>query len=218
MRIYSAIIVIALMSCKSNNTFEPHSPQQINDKSIYHVDTSSMDEKKHKKRGKDIMQLSNWTKLISRHKLGSLAIGDSIDQVIGLLGPYFNVIYDSVPYCSGCLDDIEYYYKLMGDSLELKFTIHPGQTSKGRELIQAFVVYDTLYKTDKNVGVGNTVKDIKSNYTVSRIFYEQECGVYLFVKGFDGSFGLEYEPHDDTEKLALDDIPEDVLINQIAIY
>lgn len=218
MKIYPIILVIALMGCKSKSPSDSSLLPETDDKSVHHMDKSALDEKNNITSKKDIMELSGWTKQISNHKLGFLATGDSITKTLDTLDDYFNIVYDSIPYCSGCLDKAEYYYKLMNDSLDLKFTIHPGQTPKDSGLIQAFVLYDSSYKTDKGIGVGNTVRDIKSNYTVSRIFYEQECGLFLFVKGFDGSFGLEYEPDSDTEALTLKDIPEDITINQIAIY
>lgn len=218
MRIYSIILVLTLVACKSNKPVESSSPLSIDNKSIYHVDTSRIVAKNDKARNKDVMELSNWTKLISNHKVGFLKTGDSITQTLDILEDYFNIVFDSIPYCSGCMDNAEYYYKLMNDSLNLSFTIHPGQTQEQSEVIQAFVMYDTLYRTDKGIGVGNTLKDIKSKYTVSKIIYEQECGLFLFVDGFDGSFGLEFEPDSDTYDVILKDIPQDVMINQIAIY
>lgn len=217
MRFYSIFLLMLLAGCNSDNSTELSNSSLAEDNTIlkYPIDIQKEADKLPKEANTNS---SDWINLISNHKLGLLSIGDSVTHALSLLDNYFKVIYDSIPYCIGCSEEAEYYYKVLDDSMDLLFTVHPGQNLEDKDYIHAFVSFNPLYRTEKGIGVGNTVLDIKSVYTVSRIVYNYECGLFLFVRGFDGSFGLDFELNDGKKDLMVDEIPEDVIINQIAIY
>lgn len=89
-------------------------------------------------------------------------------------------------------------------------------------MIFRFEIYDSNYKSDKGIGIGNTVTDLKEKYKLTEAFFAYDIGLFLFAEGFDGSFGLDYESYSDIddfnfEKATPETVPEKSIIDKIVI-
>lgn len=66
---------------------------------------------------------------------------------------------------TGLVNDIEVY----GTDGKKLMTLSPRKHSDSTSFIQSVRVFDPRYKTDKNISVESTFKDIANNYKISRI-------------------------------------------------
>jgi len=164
---------------------------------------------------------TKWTNTFSKNTLGLLQTGDSISKALDLLNDLFIVKFDSIEACEGCFDEFEYYYSVYKNH-KLIFTLHPGYEENNKDLIFRFELYDADYKSDKGIGIGNTVTDLKEKYKLTEAYFAYDLGLFLFAKDFDGSFGLSYESYSDIndfnfEQATPETIPEKCIIDKIVI-
>ena len=163
-----------------------------------------------------------WKKTFSNNSIGFIQTGDSVSKALDLLKNEFRIEFDSIQACEGCEDDYEHYYSIYNESNDLIFTIHPGLKPNSEKLIFRFVLYDSSYKSDKGIGIGNTVIDLKEKYNLTEVYFSYHLGLLLFVEGFDGSFCLDYKSYSDVknfnfEQPTIGSVPEKSTIKIIEI-
>lgn len=162
-----------------------------------------------------------WTKTYSNNRIGFLYIGDSITDAIDLLKNDFKIDFDSLA-CDACDDGFEYYYSFCTQKNKLVFILHPEWEKQNKDLINRFDLLNSEYKSDKGIGVGNTVKDLKEKYQLTKAFYHDDVGLCLEVDGFDGYFRLDFKTYWDYEDFNFerpepDLVPEKSIIDKIVI-
>ena len=80
-------------------------------------------------------------------------------------------------------------------------------------------IYGSKFKTDKGIGVGSTLADIKSKYHIESISTEGEGGLSITVKGISVGFIMDNSklPKDWWEKMDNKKIPDILPIEEIII-
>jgi hypothetical protein len=166
--------------------------------------------------------LTSWTYTFKNHQIGFLKIGDSINVSIDRLEKQFNLVYDSIELCVGCFDEFEYFYRVLNESNSTAFTVHPGREESNIGLIQHIKLYDKDYKSDKDIGIGSTAKEIKEKYAISQAYFDYENGLFFLTSDFKGSFRFEccqQDMYDDInfENPTIEIVPEDMIVDMIVI-
>lgn len=84
-------------------------------------------------------------------------------------------------------------------------------------IIYRIRVYGSLFKTEKGIGVGSTLSEIKSKYQLENI--STEAGLHVFVKEISVCFVLDDSklPENWWDKMDLEKIPADLAIVEIII-
>jgi len=87
------------------------------------------------------------------------------------------------------------------------------------DIIDRIWVYGTKFKTEKGIGVGSILAEIKSKYTVESISTEGEGGLQVKVKEMSVGIIMDNSklPKDWWEKMDNKELPENLPIEEIII-
>jgi len=155
--------------------------------------------------------------IISNRKLGTISIGDRIDSILKNLETWFFVENDSMPSCEGCTTYTPVYQVRSKDSNQYLFSIEPGWEESNKDKLFRIMTSNQSFKTDKEIKVGMTVKDLKKAYEILEVSVEGELGIHIIVKGFNGSFGIESPNIEEWWKINETTIPDSLKITEIII-
>jgi len=155
--------------------------------------------------------------VISYGKLGTISIGDRIDSTLKNLKTWFIIENDSMPSCEGCITYTPVFQILSKESNQYLFSIDPGWEENNKEKVFRIMTSYKLFKTDKEIKVGMTVKDLKKAYEILDVSVEGELGIHIIVKDFNGSFGIEFPQIDDWWTIKKSTIPDSLKITEIII-
>lgn len=156
--------------------------------------------------------------LISNGKVGTISIGDGIDTSLKNLTLWFEVKQDSVPVCEGCNKFFPIYRIYYRKENQYIFSIEPGTDDNNKDKVSRIITSYTLFKTeDDGIQVGMSVKDIKRKYEITEVDNSGETGIHIFVKGFNGSFGMEMPKSDEWFRFTPTSIPDSLRITEIVI-
>jgi hypothetical protein len=155
--------------------------------------------------------------LIYNGKAGTISIGDGIDTSLKNLTLWFEVKHDSVTVCEGC-DEYSPIYRIYDKEKQYIFSIEPGTEDNNKDKVSRIITSYTLFKTgDHGIQVGMSVKDIKRKYEITEVDNSGETGTHIFVKGFNGSFGIEMPKSDEWFRYTPTSIPDSLRITEIVI-
>lgn len=148
--------------------------------------------------------------LMSENQLGQLQSTDSIENAVAVFST------DSVAYeriSTGELVGITVFNKEKKKRLQLKADLD--------QRIEVVQVFDSLYKTQKGIGVGKTVGDLKKVYTINQvvpsirsisIYVKESPLLFLFDRSeLPESLKYNFDPIDPVQ------LPAEAVINQVII-
>lgn len=148
--------------------------------------------------------------LMSENQLGQLQSTDSIQNAVAVFST------DSVAYeriSTGELVGITVFNKEKKKRLQLKADLD--------QRIEVVQVFDSLYKTQKGIGVGKTVGDLKKVYTINQvvpsirsisIYVKESPLLFLFDRSeLPESLKYNFDPIDPVQ------LPAEAVINQVII-
>ena len=148
--------------------------------------------------------------LMSESQLGQLQSTDSIQNAAAVFST------DSVAYeriSTGELIGITVFNKQQKRRLQLKANLD--------QRIEVVQVFDSLYKTQKGIGVGKTVGDLKKVYTIDQvvpsirsisIYVKESPLLFLFDRSeLHESLKYNFDPIDPVQ------LPAEAVINQVII-
>jgi len=155
--------------------------------------------------------------IISNGRLGTISVGDRIDSTLKNLETWFVVENDSMPSCEGCTTYTPVYQVRSKDSNQYLFSIEPGWEENNKNKLFRIRTSNQSFKTDKEIKVGMTVKDLKKAYEILKVSVEGELGIHILVKEFNGSFGIEFPNIEEWWKIKETTIPDSLRITEIII-
>jgi len=169
----------------------------------------------------DTIRTDEWTKTFGNGRLGYLKTGDLLEESLQHLEVEFNIEFDSIPACHDC-EEYEYYYQISTRENLHIFTLYPGQSPEDNHLVFRIDLFDPSYKSDKGIGVGDTVGGLKEKYKIIETYFNYHDGLQLVVEGFYGSFVLDAETYSGDPKYNFEDptpdnVPDDSVIGRIVI-
>jgi hypothetical protein len=155
--------------------------------------------------------------IISNGRLGTISVGDRIDSTLKNLETWFVVENDSMPSCEGCTTYTPFYQVRSKDSNQYLFSIEPGWEENNKDKLFRIMTSNQSFKTDREIKVGMTVKELKKAYQILEVSVEGELGIHIIVKEFNGSFGIESPNIEEWWKIKETTIPDSLKITEIII-
>jgi len=156
--------------------------------------------------------LSSKTNFITNNSVDGVAIEENIKEFIAEVEKRYTVKKEKM--------------QLEGDSYDIYNVYDKGQKIYSIEPyfdkpdnIDRIWIYGKEFKTEKGIGVGSTLADIKSKYHIDSISTEGEGGLQILVKEISVAFIMDNSklPKDWWEKENKEEIPENLPIEKIII-
>ena len=154
---------------------------------------------------------------ISSGQIGNIKVGDKLEIVLENLSKKFLVEKDSVEACPGCKEYLDIYYISNPQTHSLLFSLEPQSDSINGSKIFRMVTSNSAFKTENGIAVGVTLKELKYNYKIVDIVADGETGLHILVKGFKGSFGVEWPNNIEIDNINLQTLSDSLKINEIII-
>jgi hypothetical protein len=154
---------------------------------------------------------------ISSGQIGNIKVGDKLEIVLENLSKKFLIEKDSVEACPGCKEYLDIYYISNPQTHSLLFSLEPQSDSINGSKIFRMVTSNSAFKTENGIAVGVTLKELKYNYKIVDIVADGETGLHILVKGFKGSFGVEWPNNIEIDNINLQTLSDSLKINEIII-
>ena len=152
------------------------------------------------------------TNFITNNTVDGVEIEENIKEFIAEVEPRYTVKKEKMQLEGESYDIYNVYEK--GQKI---YSIEPYFNKPG--FIDRIWIYGSKFKTEKGIGVGSTLAEIKSKYHVESISTEGEGGLQILVKEISVAFIMDNSklPKDWWEKTDTKEIPESLPIEEIII-
>lgn len=154
---------------------------------------------------------------ISSGQIGNIKVGNKLEIVLDNLSKKFIVEKDNIESCTGCGECTDIYYISNPQTHSLLFSLETQSDSINGNRIFRIVTSNPAFKTENGIAVGVTLKELKYNYKIVDIVADGETGLHILVKGFKGSFGVEWPNNIEIENINLQTLSDSLKINEIII-
>ena len=152
------------------------------------------------------------TDFITDKSVDGVAVGEKITDFISMVRQRYSVKKEKMYLEADSFDIYNVYEK--GQKI---YSVEPNLDKP--DIIDKIWVYGTKFKTEKGIGVGSTLSEIKSKYYVESISTEGEGGLEISVKEISVGFIMDNSklPEDWWNKMDKKKIPENLPIEEIII-